>query len=93
MRFRARKELRQQIHRIIDSRQLDMTHVTERRGSPYTLVCKKTRGPYERACRQYNKDVGSMQRLLRLPSANSPANAPYTTQLAAALRASRDPAL
>jgi hypothetical protein len=93
MRFRVRKELRQQIHRIIDSRQLDMTHVTERRGSPYTLVCKKTRGPYERACRQYNKDVGSMQRLLRLPSANSPANAPYTTQLAAALRASRDPAL
>lgn len=91
MRLRLRKELRQEIHRIIDSRKLDMTHVTERQGRPYTLVCTKTRGPYERACRQYKKDLSSIQRLLRLPAANRPANIPLVAQLKSALRAGNAP--
>lgn len=43
-----------------------MTHVTERIGSPQTLVCSKTRATYERQCRQYNKDLASMAALRSL---------------------------
>lgn len=87
MRFRVRKDLRQEIHRIIESRKLDMTHVTERRGSPHTLVCTKTLAHYGRACRQYEKDVSSMRRLLRLSAADSPANASVAARLSKALKA------
>lgn len=85
MRFRVRKALRQEIHLIIDSRKLDMTHVTERRGSPYTLVCTKTLDHYDRACQQYKKDVSTMKRLLQLPAAQSSVNSDTATRLAAAL--------
>ena len=47
-RFRVRKERRQHLHRQIDSHGCDMIHVTERKGSPQTLVCTKTRASYER---------------------------------------------
>jgi hypothetical protein len=67
-RFRVRKESRQVIHRAIDAASLDMTHVTERGGSPQTLVCTKTRATYERACKQYQSDLSDMRRLLALSS-------------------------
>jgi hypothetical protein len=44
-RIRAKKEIQEVIHKMIDQLGLDMTHVTERKGSPYTLVCTKTRAP------------------------------------------------
>jgi hypothetical protein len=59
-RFRVRKDRRQHLHHQIDHHRLDMTHVTERTGSPQTLVCTKTRASYERQCRQYNEDLASM---------------------------------
>ena len=62
-RFRIKKERRQHLHQQIDRHRLDMTHVTERMGSPQTLVCTKTRATYERQCRQYNKDLASMAAL------------------------------
>jgi hypothetical protein len=62
-RFRVRKERRQHLHQQIDRQRLDMTHVTERAGSPQTLVCPKTRATYERQCRQYNADLASMAAL------------------------------
>jgi hypothetical protein len=62
-RFRVRKERRQHLHQQIDRHRLDMTHVTDRTGSPQTLVCSKTRATYERQCRQYNKDLASMAAL------------------------------
>jgi hypothetical protein len=68
-RFRVRKELRQQIHQTIERAGLDMTHVTDRKGSPQTLVCTKTRATYERACEQYRKDISDMRRLLALSRA------------------------
>ncbi len=48
-RIRAKKEIREVIHKMIDQLGLDMTHVTERKGSLYTLVCTKTRATLERA--------------------------------------------
>ena len=62
-RFRVRKERRQHLHQQIDRHRLDMTHVTDRTGSPQTLVCSKTRATYERQCRQYNEDLASMAAL------------------------------
>jgi hypothetical protein len=65
-RFRVRKERRQHLHQQIDRHRLDMTHATERTGSPQTLVCSKTRATYERQCRQHNEDLVSMAALCRL---------------------------
>jgi len=63
-RFRVRKDRRQHLHRQIEQHGLDMTHVTERTGSPQTLVCTKTRRTYERQCEQHRADCASMSALL-----------------------------
>jgi len=70
-RFRVRKDLRQTLHRAIDKARLDMTHVTERGGSPQTLVCTKTRATHEKACAQYQSDLADMRWLLELPQAQT----------------------
>jgi hypothetical protein len=56
-RFRVRKDRRQHLHRQIDSHGCDMTHVTERKGSPQTLICTKTRASYERRQQQFETDT------------------------------------
>ena len=55
-RFSVRQDRRQHLHQQIDSHDCDCTHVTERRGSPQTLVCTKTQASYERRLQQYNLD-------------------------------------
>lgn len=55
-RFPLRKERRQHLHRQIDKHRLDLTHVTQRVGSPQTLVCTKTQASYERRQKQYEVD-------------------------------------
>jgi len=62
-RFKVAKARRQHLHQQIDGLRLDMTHVTERRGSPQTLVCTKTRGAYERAVAQYERDLQWLEAL------------------------------
>ncbi len=59
-------ERRKHLHRIIDGDQCDVTHVTERRGSPYTLVCKKTTASYERACREFERDKRNLSWLAQV---------------------------
>ncbi len=66
-RFRARKDLRKTIHQTLDGKHLDITHVTERRGSPYTLVCKKTLGAYKRACKAYRGHIAAIEKLCAMP--------------------------
>jgi len=46
-----------------------MAHATERRRSPQTLVCTKTRRTYERQCAEHNADVMAMSTLLRIDGA------------------------
>jgi predicted 2-oxoglutarate/Fe(II)-dependent dioxygenase YbiX len=65
-RFRLRKDRRRHLHEQIQHHGLDMTHETERRGSPQTLVCTKTRRAYERQCAEHNADVTAMATLLRI---------------------------
>ena len=64
-RFPLRKDLRAHLHQTIDRRGLDIEHVTERRGRPFTLVCTKTRATYRRRLAEYAEDVACMQGLLR----------------------------
>jgi len=54
------------LHGTITQHDLDMTHVTERKGSPQTLVCTKTRRTYQRHCAQYRADLASMTVLFPL---------------------------
>lgn len=65
-RFRVRQDRRQHLHHQIKQHGLDMSHVTERRGSPQTLVCSKTRESYRRQCRQHADDVAGMRALQTL---------------------------
>jgi hypothetical protein len=61
-----------------------MTHVTERKGRPYTLICTKTRATYERACQQHQSDLANMRRLIALPPAESLEFSDITNRLLAA---------
>ena len=72
-RFKVRKDLRQHLHRVIDRRRLAMYHKTERRGSPYTLVCTKNRSGHERLLEEYGEDLRCMGTLLlSMPEGESP---------------------
>jgi len=62
-RFRLRKDRRQHLHQMIEKHNLDMTHVTERMGSPQTLVCTKDRRSYKRRCDEYRKDIAALTAL------------------------------
>jgi hypothetical protein len=55
-RFPMGKDRRRHLHSQIERHGCDCTHDTERRGSPQTLVCKKTQASYERRLRQYHTD-------------------------------------
>ena len=63
-RFSVRKDRRKHLHRTIDGYELDIDHVTERRGSPYTLVCTKNRDGHRRRLREYAEDLRWMDSLL-----------------------------
>ena len=65
-RFRVNKQRRSHLHGIIDRHRLDMTHVTERVGSPQTLVCTKDRRTFDRRMKQYREEITAMRRLVRL---------------------------
>jgi hypothetical protein len=65
-RFRVRQDRRAHLELQIRVHKLDMTHVTERQGSPQTLVCSKTRRAYQRQCERHRADRDSMLALIRV---------------------------
>jgi hypothetical protein len=71
-RFPIRKERRQHLHQQIESHQCDCAHVTERKGSPQTLVCTKTQGSYERRLNQYHTDQQLLADLESLSAGERP---------------------
>ena len=71
LRLPLRKELRRHVHGVIDRLGLDIRHETERKGSPYTLVCTKTRGAWKRRRAEYAEDIAH----LRLLAAAEPSRA------------------
>jgi hypothetical protein len=85
-RFRVKKERRRHLHETIQRHRLDMTHVTERKGSPQTLVCTKTRGAYERRSSQYRTDIAAMGALHPLVNAAGGGEVTVSERLRAAMR-------
>ncbi len=83
-RFRVKKERRQHLHQTIERLGLDMTHVTERQGSPQTLVCTKTRRTFERQCAQHQADIAAMGALLKMPRGTSGETAQLVAPMTAA---------
>jgi hypothetical protein len=66
-RFRRRQDLRQHLETKIAQHQCDLALLTDRRGSPQTLVCTKTQACYERRLAQFEIDVRLLGELERLP--------------------------
>ena len=64
--FPLAKNRRQHLHQIIDGNHCDLTHVTERRGRPFTLVCTKTTASYEAACKIHERDLQNLSRIIAL---------------------------
>ncbi len=60
---------RQQLHQRIDMKRCDVTDVTERSGSPQTLVCTKTQRSYERRIKQFDADTKLLAELEALAGA------------------------
>lgn len=84
-RFRVKKERRQHLHTSIDRHRLDMTHITERQGSPQTLVCTKDRRSYRRRRTQYQNEIAAMVTLVGLaPKTDGPDALSVRLQSAAA---------
>ena len=83
-RFRVRKDRRQHLHQQIDRARLDMTHITERKGSPQTLVCTKTRATYKRACQRYQSDLALFRRLESLGPSSQPGSEKFLARIRAA---------
>jgi hypothetical protein len=83
-RFRVKKERRQHLHRQIEKHSLDMTHVTDRRGSPQTLVCTKDRRSYRRRCAQYLEDIAALASLAEQAGKSSIENKDALQRIAAA---------
>jgi len=70
-RFPLAKKRRQHLHQIIDGNLCDLTHVTERCGSPFTLVCTKTTASYEAACKIHKRDLQNLSRIIALENKTS----------------------
>ncbi len=56
LRLKMGKERRRHLHSQIDVNKIDLTHVTERIGSPQTLVCTKTAASYQASLKKYRED-------------------------------------
>ena len=52
------------LQRIISTNRCDVTHVTERTGRPYKLVCTKTTASYDRACETFERDRRNLSRIV-----------------------------
>ncbi len=64
LRISARKDIRDHVADKVRRNGLDIEFRTERKGSPHTLVCTKTRGTFNRRMKQYGEDVPEMRRLV-----------------------------
>jgi hypothetical protein len=65
-RFPLNQERRRHLHGEIERQQCDCTHETERKGRPFSLVCHKTTGSYDRRKAQYEVDTQLITELEQL---------------------------
>ncbi len=65
-RFALAQARRRHLHQIIEKNHCDLTHVTERKGRPYTLVCTKTIASYDNKRQLYERDLQHLSWLIEL---------------------------
>lgn len=87
VRFRVNADRRGHLHRAIDQHKLAMTHVTERKGSPQTLVCTKDRREYAARMKEYRSEIAAMGKLVELRQ-NGLADGALLARMEAAIRVS-----
>jgi len=85
-RFRVKQERRSHLQQAIDRYRLDMTPVTERVGSPQTLVCTKDRRTFKARMKEYQNEIAAMYKLVKL-APNSAAAAALSKRMEAAVKA------
>jgi predicted 2-oxoglutarate/Fe(II)-dependent dioxygenase YbiX len=61
--FKAAEAKRKHIEHSIKSYQCDLTCITERKGSPYSLICTKNMASYQRLVEQRKNDLDALARL------------------------------
>ncbi len=61
--FAAAEYRRNHLEQTMRAARSDVTTTTERRGSPYKLLCAKTQASYERRCRQRDQDLAAVNKL------------------------------
>ena len=86
-RFRVKQERRSHVQQAIDQHRLDMTHVTDRVGSPQTLVCTKDRRTFKARMKEYHDEIAAMNALVKL-APKSAAAAALSKRMEAAVKAS-----
>ena len=83
-RFRVRQERRNHLEGKIAAQGLEMTAVTDRTGSPQTLVCTKNRRNYQRRCAEYQEDLAALRTLADLVDSDAPKPVATLKRIAAA---------
>jgi hypothetical protein len=61
--LKAAEQVRRHVEREIKAARADLDVRTERRGSPYSLVCRKNRASYERRVAQRRQDLADIASL------------------------------
>ena len=61
--FKAAEAKRKHIEHSIKSNQCDLTCITERKGSPHSLICTKNMASYQRRVEQRKNDLDVLERL------------------------------
>ncbi len=61
--LKAAQDTRSHVEHSIRRSQCDLDYATDKRGRPYTLVCKKNQASYERRVRQRENDLANRDRL------------------------------
>ena len=73
LRYPVRTDIRRHLREEVRHGDIDLECVTERRGSPYTLVCTKTAAGYKKRVESYAADIDSIRLLIAAaPAINSP---------------------
>ena len=73
-RFKVNSERRYHLESVINDCDLEIDFRTEKKGRPYTLVCRKNRSGHEKNLKRYEKDLVEMKRLAAMSPASEPKN-------------------
>ena len=74
-RFNVNRDRRKYLRQLINDLNLDIDYVTERKGSPYKLVCTKNRAGHERRLDEYSLDLDYFDLLMKLVPLDETGNA------------------